>query len=354
MEKTKKIFFDGLHEGLHPGGQIVVRHRGALVFDWAFGEARPGVPMTEDSIQLWMSAGKPLAAIAILQQVAAGKISLDTRVAEVIPEFGILGKAPITVRHILTHTAGFRGPLNNFAPGPWEEILRRVYALRQEPGWVPGEKAGYHVGSSWFVLGELIRRLDGRSFDVYVREAVFAAVGATDSSVGLSLEEVNWIGDRLAIVQPDFPGNHPNGLTVCRPGANARGPVRDLAAVYQSLLDHDGRLLPAEMSRQMIARQREGMFDETFKQTVDWGWGLKLDSKRHLAANQSQPETYGYGPHASDATFGHSGNQCGCAFADPEHGLVVAWVVNGMPGEPKHQARQNAINEAIYEDLALA
>ncbi|MGC4030819.1 MAG: serine hydrolase [Tepidisphaeraceae bacterium] len=133
------------------------------------------------------------------------------------------------------------------------------------------------------------------------------------------------------------------------PAQRARGPVRDLVAVYQSLLDHDERLLPAELSRQMIARQREGMFDETFKQTVDWGWGLKLDSKRY-----GKPETYGYGAHASDQTFGHSGNQCGCAFADPEHQLVVAWVVNGMPGEPKHQARQEAINTAIYEDLDLA
>ena len=103
----------------------------------------------------------------------------------------------------------------------------------------------------------------------------------------------------------------------------------------------------------MVARQREGMFDEAFKQTVDWGWGLKLDSKRYGTVN-GVGETYGYGPHASDATFGHSGNQCGCAFADPAHGLVVAWVVNGMPGEPKHQQRQNEINAAIYEDLGLA
>ncbi|MDB5325092.1 MAG: putative esterase [Phycisphaerales bacterium] len=353
MKKSLEVFHRGIEAGLHPGGQFTVRLHGKTLCDEAFGNARPGVLMTPDSVQLWMSAGKPLAAIAILQQVVAGTITLDTRVAEVIPEFGLLGKAAITVRHILTHTAGFRGPLNNFAPGPWEAILRRIWALRQEPGWTPGEKAGYHVGSSWFLLGELIRRLDGRSFDVYVRERVLEPVGARDSSVGMTMAEAEALGDHLAIVTPDFPGNQPDGIIVPRPGANARGPVRDLAAVYQSLLDHDGRLLPPELSRQMIARQREGMFDETFKQTIDWGWGLKLDSKRYGAVNGGG-ETYGYGPHASDATFGHSGNQCGCAFADPAHGLVVAWVVNGMPGEPKHQQRQNEINAAIYEDLGLA
>ena len=328
MKKTISVFRQGIDSGLHPGGQLFVRHRGRIVCDEAFGEARPGVAMTRDSVQLWMSAGKPLAAIAALQQVARGNMTLDTRVAEVIPEFGVAGKGAITLRHVLTHTSGFRGPLNNFAPGPWEAILHRVYLLRQEPGWVPGEKAGYHVGSSWFVLGELVRRLDSRSFDVYVRDEVLRPVGATASSVGLSMDEVAAMGDCFAIVSPDFAGNHPDGMVVPRPGANARGPVHDLAAVYESLLHHDGRLLPVKLSQQMVARQREGMFDETFKQTIDWGWGLKLDSKRY-----GQQETYGYGPHASDQTYGHSGNQCGCAFADPAHDLVVAWVVNGMPGE---------------------
>ena len=161
------------------------------------------------------------------------------------------------------------------------------------------------------------------------------------------------LGDRLALVTPDFPGNHGDGLTVARPGANARGPVTDLAMIYDSLVAHNGRLLPPEWSRQMVARQRQGLFDETFKQTVDWGWGHKLDSKRYGTANGAA-ETYGYGPHASDATFGHSGNQCGCAFADPRHDLVVAWVVNGMPGEARHQERQTAVNAAVYEDLDLA
>ena len=277
MNKTLGLFLRGIADGLHPGGQLSVRLGGASVCDEAFGLARPAdrppVAMTGDSIQLWMSAGKPLAAIAILQQVAASRIGLDTRVAEVIPEFGILGKAPITLRHLLTHTAGFRGPLNNFTPGPWDAILRRVYSLKQEPGWTPGDKAGYHVASSWFVLGELVRRLDGRSFDVYVRDEVLSRVDASHSSVGLSHDEMAALGDRLTVVSPDFSGNSLDGMTVPRPGANTRGPARDLAAVYQSLLDHDGRLLPPQWSRQMVARQRQGLFDEDFQADPRLGLG---------------------------------------------------------------------------------
>jgi CubicO group peptidase (beta-lactamase class C family) len=188
--------------------------------------------------------------------------------------------------------------------------------------------------------------LDGRPFERYVREDVFVRMGAGDSSVGMDASEVS---DRDALVVPDFPGNRVvDAWTVCRPPANARGPIRELGQVYISLVRHDGRLISPEVSQAMVARHRAGMFDETFKQTIDWGLGVKLDSKRFGAI-----EAYGYGAHASDATFGHSGNQCSCAFADPAHDLVAAWCTNGMPGEEKHQARQHAVNTAIYEDLGL-
>lgn len=353
MEKTIGVLKAPVFGEFHAGAQLFVSLRGKTIADIAVGEARPGVAMSADSITLWMSAGKPLAAIAVLQLIDRGLLTLDTPVAAVIPEFAAHGKAGISVRQLLVHTGGFRGPFNNFTPGTWATILQRVYALKQEPGWIPGQKAGYHVGSSWFALGELVARLDGRLFEDYVREAVFRPVGAVHSSVGMTEPEIIAAGNRLAVVTPDFPGNHGDGLTTCRPGANARGPVRELAMVYQSLLNHDGRLLLPHTSRAMIARQRVGMFDHTFKQTVDWGLGLKLDSKRYGAANERGGQ-YGYGPHASDHTFGHSGNQVGCAFADPAHDLVVAWISNGMPGEARHQARQNALNAAIYEDLGLA
>ncbi len=346
LGKTFDLLGQQLAGGLHPGGQLVVWHRGHWVIDHACGNARPDVPMRSSTRMLWMSAGKPITAVAIMQQIERGKTTLDTRVGEVLPTFSRDGKEPITIRHLLTHTAGFRGPLNSFAEGPWEAIIDRCCRLRQEPNWSPGEKAGYHVASSWFILGELVRTLDGRTLGQYVRDEVFAPVGADDCWIGMpeSLASKN-----DALVEPDFAGNRiVDAWTIPRPPANARGPISGLAKVYVSLLQNDGKLLRADTLQSMITRQRVGMFDETFKQTLDWGLGFKLDSKRY-----GQPESYGYGPHASDATFGHSGNQCACAFADPAHKLVVAWCVNGMPGEIAHQQRQNAINAAVYEDLGL-
>jgi CubicO group peptidase (beta-lactamase class C family) len=337
------ILRTGIDEGLHSAAQAYLSVNGNVVLDEAIGNAGP------DSLMLWMSAGKPIAAVAALQLAARGALSLDEPVASVIPEFGVNGKHAITLRHLLTHTAGFRGPLNNFTPGSWEEVLSRVYALRQEPGWVPGEKAGYHIGSSWFVLGELIRRIDGRSFDAYVRDEVFGKLGV-EAYVGMSDAKRDELLPRFVTMwetnkhppTDQWPGNTADAITTPRPGANARGPIRSLAKVYESLL-FDDRLLPRAWAEQLTSAQRVGMTDHTFKTTLDWGWGVMIDSKRYAGEHP-----YGYGSAASPRAFGHSGNQSSCAFADPDGGIVVAWCTNGMPGEEKHQARQRALNTAAY------
>jgi CubicO group peptidase (beta-lactamase class C family) len=356
MKTTLDQLHLGIERGIHPGFQLYVSLGGGIVVQDACGVAHDDVAMTSDTLTLWMSAGKPIAAVAVLQLVQQGLMSLETPVAEVIPEFGVNEKSAITLRHILTHTAGFRGPLNNFTPGTFQEIVDRVCSLKQEPGWTPGEKAGYHIGSSWFMLGAVVQRLTGMAFDDYVRRHVFLPLDIHDAFVGMSDAEYDANVDRFATMyvtekgSPDdnWPGNARGANTVARPGANARGPIRALARVYESLL-HDDRLLDVEWRTQLRTRHRVGMLDQTFKQTLDWGLGVMIDSKQYAGEHQ-----YGFGPHASAESFGHSGNQSSCAFADPKHDLVVAWACNGMPGETRHQARASDINRAIYEDLGLA
>src|SRR5204863_8448629 len=99
-----------------------------------------------------------------------------------------------------------------------------------------------------------------------------------------------------------------------------------------------GRILSPQTVAAMTARHRVGMMDRTFKHIMDWGLGFIINSSQY-----GDPEVpYGYGEYASPHTFGHSGAQSSCAFCDPQHGLVVAWVCNGRPGEPRHLARQIA------------
>ncbi len=94
--------------GLHIGAQWYVSLDGRCVADEAVGESRPGVPMTPQTLMFWLSASKPVAAVAIGQLWEREQLDLDDTVARHIPEFAIKGKESITIRHILTHTCGFR------------------------------------------------------------------------------------------------------------------------------------------------------------------------------------------------------------------------------------------------------
>jgi CubicO group peptidase (beta-lactamase class C family) len=175
------------------------------------------------------------------------------------------------------------------------------------------------------------------------------------------LEEQERYEDRLSIMykterggREPMPLQDAAGMAICRPGASARGPVRELGRFYQMLLDggelEGRRFLAPETVKLLTSRQRAGLYDHTFMHTLDFGVGFILNSNQYGA----ETVPYGYGRHASEKAFGHSGAQSSCAFADPEHGLVASWVANGMPGERLHQKRQREVNSAIYEWLDLA
>src|SRR5690349_1571931 len=82
-----------------------------------------------------------------------------------------------------------------------------------------------------------------------------------------------------------------------------------------------------------------GLKDHSFGQVVDWGLGFLINSARYGA----MADPYGYGKHASDATFGHGGMQSSAGLGDPENKIAAAIIFNGLPGEPKHQKRINDV-----------
>jgi CubicO group peptidase (beta-lactamase class C family) len=296
-----------------------------------------------------------------MRMVEHGRLGLDDPVARHIPEFAQNGKEHVTVRHLLTHTAGLRAAARNINGRPWEEVIAEICAAPMEPRWVLGETAGYHGASTWFLLGELLQRLAETPFIQCVREKVFQPLGMEDSWIGMPPEQFHAYGNRIvpifdtsggAMEQDDF-NNTEMGVTLPRPGSNGRGPIRELGRFYEMLRGHgsihDARILSADAVRSMTTRHRAGLHDRTFNHRIDFGLGFILNSAEY--GEETVP--YGYGPYASGETFGHSGSQSSCAFCDSARGLVVAWCCNGMPGEPAHQRRQRCIHAAIYEDLRL-
>ena len=248
LPATSAVIEAGMASGLHIGAQLYASVHGRPVADVAFGLARPGVPgaaMTPGTVMLWLSCSKPVTAVAVAQQWETGRVSLDDRVAAHLPEFGVNGKEGVTVRHVLTHTAGFRWVETGWPHAPWEETIARVCGAPQERDWVAGRKAGYSPYASWFLLGEIVRRIDGREFGRYVREEIFEPLGMTDSWLTLPPERYGGYGDRIGVMQKtDKPDRGPadagldtaRAAAACRPAGGCRGPMRELGRFYEMLL----------------------------------------------------------------------------------------------------------------------
>ena len=358
LPRTVAAVTQGMADGLHLGAQLYVSHGGATVADLAVGEARPGVAMRPDTLMPWFSSTKPLVAVAVAQCWERALLDLDDPVARHVPEFGVGGKTRVTIRHVLTHTAGFRwadrfGKIDGPFAVSWEETLARIVAAPLETGWEPGRTAGYHPTSGMFVLAEIVRRVDGRPFARYVREAICEPLGMHDTWVGVPPERWRTYGDRIGLMHNTETAT-PRPLkrldteaVAARsvPGGGGRGPIRELGIFYEMLAGRGTRggvrLLSPQAVEALTARHRVGMMDRTFGIVIDWGLGFMIDAMM-------------FGRHCSPRTFGHGGAQSSVGFCDPEHGLVVAAVTNGMPGRARHYPRFEAIANAIYEDLGLA
>jgi CubicO group peptidase (beta-lactamase class C family) len=361
LTTTLEVLERGRGEGLHLGGQLSVRLQGEVIADLAFGEAEPGESMRPDHLMHWLSAGKPVTAMAIARLWESGKLSLDDTVARHIPEFATRGKETITIRQLLTHTGGIRALDLGWPRLSWDELIERICGLRLEPRWKPGAKAGYHLTSSWFILGEIIRRLSGQEISTHLRHTLFEPLGMTHCWVGVELQNADRVRTRIAPMwntsggkAEKYPWNTVPHLTIPSPGSSGIGPMRELVRLYEALLaggSLDGvRVLSPQTVEAITARQRVGLYDHTFRHHMDWGLGFVLDSRHY----DDPTVPYAYGRHASTRVFGHGGNRSSTAFADPQHQLAVAMAVNGMPSGEQHRLRFDRLISAIYEDLGLA
>ncbi len=360
LPTVNKLIDQGIQAGHHLGAQVYISRNGNVATDAAFGEVRPGTPMATDSIQTWMSATKPIAAVAFAQQWELGRLDLDRPVADVIPGFAQGGKETITPRQLLTHTSGFRASRFKSPGVPWDDIIAAICATPLEPDWTPGERAGYHIHSSWFILGELVRIASHKPPSDYYRQHIFEPLGMTDSWIGMPADYYQDNADRIGQMPRTTRGTTlPSGFdqqrwcTDCRPGGSGYGPARELGRFYEMLLNagelNGTRIIEPETVDLFTDRHRVDMYDHSFKHIIDWGLGFIPNSAKY--GKDTVP--YGYGPHASGQTFGHSGYQSSVAFADPTHGLAVAIVFNGMPGDTAHHKRIYTVLGSLYEDLGL-
>src|SRR5215212_1318479 len=178
----------GLLDEGDAGGSVAVFVDGRPVVDvWGgYADDARTVPWQRDTITNVWSVTKTMTALCALLLVDRGELDLAAPVGRYWPEFATAGKAKVQVRHLLAHTAGL--PDWDWAIADlydWPSATARLAA--QAPRWEPGSAAGYHSLTQGFLVGEVVRRITGRSLGGFFAEEVAGPLGA-DFHIGLSAE----------------------------------------------------------------------------------------------------------------------------------------------------------------------
>ena len=341
-----------------PGAAVALAVDGRVVADlWGgWRDAARTMPWQRETLVNFFSVSKALCAIALLRLVERGQVDLDAPVARAWPEFG---KREITPRHLLSHRAGLpsiRAPLPEGAALDWTRMIRALE--EQEPWWEPGTAHGYHVNTFGFLVGEIVRRVTGRSIGTVLREDVAGPLGA-DVHIGLPASEHHRVAEFLWPKVPantGMPGedeimrfnaywnppgisgggwvNRPEWRLAEAPSTNGHGTARGVVRIYTALLA--GEVLEAQTLRAATVEHSCG-FDLINQRPSRFGLGFQL----------TQPERP-LGP--NPGAFGHFGAGGSLGFCDPEAGVAFGYVTNDM-GPRWQNPRNKALIDAIYASL---
>ena len=314
------------------------------------GGRRPSqrAPGGGDTLFTVYSAGKPLVSTCVHLLAERGRPDYDAPVAAYWPAFAANGKERVTVRHALTHRAGVPLPPRGTATTPaelcdWEGMCAAIAALA--PLWAPGTRMGYHALTFGWILGEVVRRVDGRPFGRFVQEELCRPLGlAGQLYFGLPDAEAARVAtadlgppgaappapDSLAVQALPLPlrriFNRPDVRRACIPAINGLMTARALAGHYAALIGTGAngvRLLPPER----VAAATVPLPDEP---DVVWG----ITAARALGYLLGGPEADPFAPDVGGrrSAFGYPGIGGSIGFADPEYGLAVGIVMTTPRG----------------------
>ena len=185
--------------GREVGAAVAVWVDGALAVNlWGgWADAAGTRPWRQNTLTTVLSGTKALTATCIHQLADRGELDLQAPVARYWPEFGQAGKEAITLAMVMGHRSGVIGPRTRMR---WEDVADWDFVCEQlaaaKPWWEPGTAQGYHMTTFGFILGEVFRRVTGRTVGQYLRTEIAEPLGA-DIHIGLSPAEQRRCADRV-------------------------------------------------------------------------------------------------------------------------------------------------------------
>jgi CubicO group peptidase (beta-lactamase class C family) len=207
FEPVRRAFARNFEELGEVGAAVAVHVDGQPVVDlWAgLADEASGQPWQEDTLGLVFSTTKGWTAVCALLLWERGELDLDAPVAEVWPEFAAAGKESVTTRQLLSHQAGlpaFDGPVSVEECHDFDYATSRLAA--QTPRWEPGTAHGYHAITYGWLVGEVVRRVSGRSIGRFFAEEVAEPLGL-DAYIGLPPEQHSRVATLLPMALDRLP-----------------------------------------------------------------------------------------------------------------------------------------------------
>ncbi len=369
LEPVAEAFRAGFDGRPAMGAALHIRRDGETLVDlWAgIADERNGRAWTADTPSVIFSCTKGLMSILAAKLVEEGRLDYDAPVGSYWPEFATTCKLYVTVRHLLAHQAGLSGMREDLTLDDmldWTKVTSLLAA--QEPLWPLDQGYAYHAITHGWLIGEVIRRITGKTPGQYFAEVVAAPLGV-EAWIGLPETEKhrpahlqvapglaqlwvdeaarpgpNWpyramtLGGALppSLVTADGGFNDPRVQAAEIPGAGGIATAGALATIWSATVapTNGVRLIGDAIIRRATMTQTEGApvfpADPPFSR---WGMGFQLDSdaRRYLTG----------------ASFGHDGAGGQVGFADPVHRIGFGYVTNWMEGAG--DLRATAILDAL-------
>lgn len=312
----------------------------------------------QDTIVIMNSLAKSMSALSVHILIDRGLVDFDAPVSRYWPEFAQAGKHNVLVRHVLSHTCGVIYCDHAF-PGSiydWEGHIRAMEL--QEPAWEPGTNGAYNSLNIGFLLGEIVRRVTGRTIGNFLRDEVTSRLGA-DYNIGLRPDEVARVSDLhknpnngFALIASDPnsplgrtrkavpPGFYQNDnlIRVLEvPSFGGHGNARGMARIYAALAAN-GTLEGVEiLSPEAVERASQLVWDHDCMMTrrrMRMGYGFMH--------NETESVPMG----TNSEAFGHTGTAGAFAWCDRDRNMSFAYCTNFQREGPGIGARGASLGVA--------
>jgi CubicO group peptidase (beta-lactamase class C family) len=374
FEGVRDAFDANFDKGLEIGASFSAYYRGEKVVDLWGGTAdiATGRAWDEHTLALVFSTTKGATAICANKLAQEGKLDVDAPVAQYWPEFAQGGKADIPVKFLLSHQAGLAwvdGEMTLDQALSWDPVVDAL--AQQVPHYEPGSQHGYHATTYGWLVGEVVRRVSGKSVGKYFHDEIATPLGL-DFWIGLPEAEearvaplVGGLADPAITTDPEVakliadimgpetmlgkalfaPGGALSDPEIWNtralhaaeiPAAAGIGDARSLARMYAACIGTvDGiRLLSDEQLRRATTQLTTGPNTVLLDMDIQFGLGFMLRT--------------GFLELGGPRSFGHFGAGGSVGWADPEAELAFGYVMNRMDMGLAGDARSFELVNACY------